>query len=1494
MVVVHPPSTVNEGSLRTVTPDFDIDHLIKDYNDVKSTVCQACMDGCQSMLRKVRKCDDTDKCGLIRNHIIVPATKHSCSSLSETCNDNLDLTLKTLYEAGALSEDAELVKEVDKKIEELTKLKRTVQGVIASSHIVPVSGSKTGIAASAPSSKVKTSAKQDADFEKEEATVAMIEHLSNAVKTLTLSNEPKIDFQMARVAHPDKNDGSDVGFESILDAYRTLDYYFNVILAGKNSHECFSQFINGSSPPEVPDSDESTDKRPDYALISDSKGDITQQESVHVFANKHRHNESHCKHKKGAPDTRNQCNLHDSDIQTPRFYSNISRDDCEVYGNMVCIQCRCGQIVIVPPEAEALGISTFDCDVCSCSYGITEKKFLLTAEKMTLYNICYSTHTPRCQRTMIVHKVINECPCLDARRVKIVNLVPEERVCHCFCPTGEYVVFRRPNFGSLKLKALAATLKHALTYLKNRSYNMNNTQFQELYQLETNPAEMVVRSDKHAYQPETVSFGPVWPGSKFANALDVVNYYKPNVKSQLYLPENSFLTSQGRPKGHMGGESTFRGSTVNNNKQGNTQTNNYSLDHTPAEGDGDDSDRDTVVPEGRGKGLFEVPFDVYSMPRLIAPFKGFSKIVTPRAVRLMTFTENEEGKLTCKLDKNSLRILQKQVGDLNVVTVSFVGDPKSGKSFLASLLVGKDNVSFNMSESYIDPNNMMTTGSVWAYVALYQEKNAYVFLDFEGLEHSEKNREKMLLFAFAASNLVFCNVKYSLISRGTRLLTRSYETKNFSDLARKAEDLEGDAERRELWKAPIVQFVFRDCSGFVKCIDDRIFTPETLVEQGLFVNYLDLFDTGEKDPNHKNEMLDAFEVFTNRKYLSLPHPILSTHPYRDNEYTESEGLNLTEFFVKLLSSDKSDFRKLAHFGYDDFTLNANLSAIFYEKLDQLKSLVYHDTLNYAMAHTQLNGRMLGEYLKRLAQIFNARNAFKVDDLNEVLASVFLGENSNVMKESLLQFLRHVRAKVAPKLPVDAKTLLNLVISAKFASLNNFETNAFGTPDEYRGQLNELSETLEDLIRKLENKNKALMTVQIANYVERREAAIVATIMNSHYTVNDLNDDLSKLKKALNARFTDAELVTKVLARTSQNLVRIFNDTHPETFVHNLSYSKYSSIEETFQSLNSEINSIKSNLKVAPKLTGKFPSSVDAYQMVSSEQSEKKEKEQSDKFDTVLEDNNLAKNEELEDSDSEFAQIQKVVSASPGEQQTTPRRLELSAQSSETEEDSDSTEMDSDEEEEEEESSEYESEEETETQETGRNDQYESEDEDDDDSEFDEGTIKHVDDAESFNKEENLVEEESWPTSESPTSPEEEGNADTSEAVYDATPVHSSKRDEVVEILEDDFLQEDIEETHKPASPTGATLKPLSPQQSPSNKPLSPQQSPSNKPLSPQQSPTNRQGQEGASGVKQEKKPTEKHTLLKKIFENIIVHSMGTGARILNITKWQNKDRGRHV
>ncbi|UKK01624.2 hypothetical protein MACK_002442 [Theileria orientalis] len=171
MVFVHSPITHSDNSLRAAQSDVDIDHYIKNYNDIKSTLCKTCMDGCESMLRKLKKCDDTDRCGFIRNEILVPSTKQSCSYLSESCNDNLDSTLKTLYDAGALADDPELVKEIDLKIKELTKLKHTINGVISSSHIIPKSGSKAGILDNTPSKIAKIPQNNDTELEAEVATV---------------------------------------------------------------------------------------------------------------------------------------------------------------------------------------------------------------------------------------------------------------------------------------------------------------------------------------------------------------------------------------------------------------------------------------------------------------------------------------------------------------------------------------------------------------------------------------------------------------------------------------------------------------------------------------------------------------------------------------------------------------------------------------------------------------------------------------------------------------------------------------------------------------------------------------------------------------------------------------------------------------------------------------------------------------------------------------------------------------------------------------------------------------------------------------------------------------------------------------------------------------------------------------------------------------------------------------------------------------------------
>ncbi|XP_951801.1 uncharacterized protein TA15820 [Theileria annulata] len=967
----------------------------------------------------------------------------------------------------------------------------------------------------------------------------------------------------------------------------------------------------------------------------------------------------------------------------------------------------------------------------------------------------------------------------------------------------------------------------------------------ELHEVEGERGNFVVRNDGHLKNEATLSFGPEWSKSRLTNLLDVVNYYKPNPKNHIYLPENTF-DSNGKIRGHMGGETTFRRETQSNRQeQLSTHTNDNNANQQFNELEFVDSDKDTVVPEARVKGLFEVPFDVYSMPRLIAPFKGFSKIITPRAIRLINFTETEEGKLVCKIDKNAMNIVQKQVGNLNVVSVSFVGDPKSGKSFLASLLVGKDNTSFNISESYIDPNNMLTDGSVWVYVSVYQEKHAYVFLDFEGFEHSEKNKVKMLLFAFSLSNLVFCNVKYSLMNgiynsvramiqltkkptsnetlgssenlqdeneflemikgQGTRLLSRSYDSQNFVDLVQDFEDSEKyNSDRKELWSAPIVQFVFRDSSGFVKCIDDRIFTPETLVEQGIFENYLDLFTTEEREPNFRNEMLDSFEVFNNRKYLSLPHPTLSTHPYGDKDYSDNEDSNLTDFFMKLLSSDKDDFKKFTRLSYDDFTLTSNLSSLFHEKLDQLKSLLYHDTLNYAMSRQQVNGRMFGEYLKKMATHFNKSNTLTVDNLNDMLSSVFLNENNVILKEALIKFLKEIRAKVAPKLPMDGKALLNLTLSSKFTSLNYFESNAFGTREEYQMKLNELSETLDDLIRKLENKNRTLMMEQLASYVDRKEYIIRSKLLKREYNLNDLNQDLSALKKSLNNKFSDSELVSKVLARASNNLVSLFNDTHPETFIHNLSYSKSSSIEETFQNLNTYISNITTNSQLETKTK-----SPPAYSGADDSVMSMHRGNQSNKLDSDLGDHTLdgeyydSEDEEYEDEDDEDEE----------EEEDESEEEEESESDFEVEDDEEHEYEDNDVEEEESEDEETETSEEESASVEDEDEQSQDSLENEPDVPLDENSSDENDSEQDQqngeSEEDDQVEQNTesnqdyWLLGESGgTKSFMDDSGPVSSQNFDEVYVDNEKmgneQEEVVEVLEDDFAQSDIEVSEKKA------------------------------------------------------------------------------------------------
>ncbi|BAM40683.1 uncharacterized protein TOT_020000937 [Theileria orientalis strain Shintoku] len=390
MVLVHSPNTSSttnsDVAIRASTlkgADVDMDRINNEYGDMKYEFCKFTMAACTVEQAKYKNCGaDSKACNWAENNIAKPIVEGTCDVFSKHCREKLDDTLNALYNAGALTSDVDLTAQIDKKIKALNSLKHNVLTVSSSAN----AGSHKAIEARKetpkPSEKAKKEAK-DEELEDEEATMrnSMIEQLSNAAKTLGLSNERKIDYHkvkrrftmLAREAHPDKNDGTDVGFESILEAYRTLDYYFNVTLAGKNSHECFLQSTKAATTHETTDKEHKSQSK-EHDLTPDGDGDcdcMHQHEMVDVTSNKLSHTGNHRKHRKGN-ELGKICKFHHVDTHSPRFYSNISRDDCEVFGNVVYIPCRCGQVVTVPPEAAALGITTYDCDDCSCSYVVTD------------------------------------------------------------------------------------------------------------------------------------------------------------------------------------------------------------------------------------------------------------------------------------------------------------------------------------------------------------------------------------------------------------------------------------------------------------------------------------------------------------------------------------------------------------------------------------------------------------------------------------------------------------------------------------------------------------------------------------------------------------------------------------------------------------------------------------------------------------------------------------------------------------------------------------------------------------------------------------------------------------------------------------------------------------------------------------------------------------------------------------------------------------------
>lgn len=745
--------------------------------------------------------------------------------------------------------------------------------------------------------------------------------------------------------------------------------------------------------------------------------------------------------------------------------------------------------------------------------------------------------------------------------------------------------------------------------------------------------ELVVRNDHYCSQRATVSFG-VEATQDNAGILDVVNYYKPDLANEPSVDNDGFGTINngehpllpsegfamgvnkfketklygkgGRPRGHVGGDSTTSSIIVNSRIRNN---------HSPHSGYTYASPYNTLVDSvmssdsDAGKmqnGLFEVPFNVYSVPRLVDPFKGFSKIHTQRAIKLLHFSK-VDSKLTCKVDKSASRLLKKQIGNCKVVSTSIVGDPRSGKSYLAGLLVGKGSKSFKIS----DPFAVQTKceGTVWIYVAVYEEKYAYIFLDFDGFEGSDSDRIKMLSFALAASNCVLASFKASVMS-GVFELVQSMINLSANQADDESEEGEVDNENEivelfrkkttrlflkddgdeedddtvgtdldKLWSPPIVHFIFRDSNDFIKCLDERNYTPETLVEQGIFEHYLDIFKcTSDTNMEFKNNMLDAFGIFTNRKYTCLPYPL------RARKNTKPERYGVGQMLLKFLAPHEAK-DSTTEDDYDIFpTQNISLMPMtalsnhFFEKLDEIKTCVYHDTLSHSRANSQLSGRMFIRFIKLLVEHFNVYNAFTIKDLNSILTEVHFDENESVKKDSIVYFLKIVKTKIAPLLPINSRELLSKSIEAKQKALQYFEAKAFGTFEDYSKVYNALGTTLDELVAKLDRKNTSIINHKITSFIERRADVLNYRIARKDYTPQDLDAEILKTKRALQRKFDDAVVVDSALTQVSQKLVEMFNNHHPDVYIARI-YTPSIDIKDTVETYTSKFTMLPTRLSI---------------------------------------------------------------------------------------------------------------------------------------------------------------------------------------------------------------------------------------------------------------------------------------------------------------------------
>ncbi|GBE62656.1 guanylate binding protein [Babesia ovata] len=613
-------------------------------------------------------------------------------------------------------------------------------------------------------------------------------------------------------------------------------------------------------------------------------------------------------------------------------------------------------------------------------------------------------------------------------------------------------------------------------------------------------------------------------------------------------------------------------------------------------------------------GLFEVPLNVCSMSRIIDPFKGFSKVHTARAVKLLHFTKKGDRTL-CSLVKSAAKIIQTQVKDLQVVTIGVCGDARTGKSYLASMLVNKPTKSFRCSEAYsakeaMNQMHQPPEGAVWAYVGVYQEKYAYIYLDIDGFENHQAQRIDMIKFVLLLSNCVICNVanpprtgiydmvramidvvkhdrmsfeedigsiemqetieefrkKTSFLLNEQNILSKSFDSKEHETIDAN-EEVRSDAGEANLWKAPIVHFVFRDSEGHVKCMDERLYTPETLVEQGIFEHYANIFNCARRDRgmDFKNDMLDAFEIFTNRKYTSLPCPVVA--PKSLSMPDHSAALNakhaLKRIFATLLAPANADIMsadvavgsKTRLIGANAPTGQPNISSIpnhllnphFCERLDEVKACVYQDTLSHVQSCMQLNGGMFVNYLKQLIAHFNMHGMIKLRDAKAIVRDVRVKENVNISRDVIVQFFKGLKHHVVMQLPIEPRVLLSRCMRLKQKSLHEFQTRVLGDKALYREQYEYLEKSLDGLIEKLEAKNDKIANDAAVAMFDRCAKSLDEKLTSEQYTYDELLVDIAKMRKLFLEKFKGhSEVTEKVFPQLTRQLYRRYEEHHPKT------------------------------------------------------------------------------------------------------------------------------------------------------------------------------------------------------------------------------------------------------------------------------------------------------------------------------------------------------------